>query len=66
MADEAPDRLLRLAVVIPMVGLSKAMIYRKIRAGSFPQPYKPGGVASRWSEREVVAWLEGISSRRVA
>lgn len=53
-----PDRLLKLEKVREITGLGKTMIYRLIRAGSFPQPFKPGGYASRWSEDEILAWRE--------
>ena len=57
--DKAPiDRLLRLEAVEEIVGLKRTMIYRLIRRGDFPQQYKPGGHASRWSEAEVIAWRE--------
>lgn len=56
----APDRLIRLAEVIEIVGYCKAMIYRKIRAGTFPRPYKPGGASSRWSLREVTDWVASV------
>jgi predicted DNA-binding transcriptional regulator AlpA len=36
------------------------MIYRKIRAGTFPKPYKPGGASSRWSLREVSDWVASV------
>lgn len=61
-----PDRLLRLAQVMEMVGLGKTMIYRMIRAGDFPAPHKPGGYASRWSEAEVRAWREKVAEERIA
>ena len=54
----APDRLLRIAEVEEIVGIKRAMIYRLIQRGTFPQQYKPGGYASRWSESEVTAWRE--------
>lgn len=53
---EQTDRLLRLAQVIEITGLSKPYIYRLVREGRFPRQYKPGGHASRWSEGEVLAW----------
>ncbi|MEO6248926.1 MAG: AlpA family phage regulatory protein [Sphingomicrobium sp.] len=59
------DRLLRLGQVIEIVGLGKTMIYRKVRSRTFPQPYKPGGVATRWSEKEVFAWLAALGSERI-
>lgn len=63
MTDEAkPDRLLKLSQVMDITGLSKPYIYRLVRAGRFPQQYKPGGYASRWSEGEVLAWRESQRS----
>lgn len=52
------DRLLRLNQVIEIAGIGKTMIYRLMRQQKFPQPFKPGGYASRWSESEVTAWRE--------
>lgn len=52
------DRLLRLSQVIEIAGIGKTMIYRLMRQQKFPQPFKPGGYASRWSESEVTAWRE--------
>lgn len=57
MASNA-DRLLRIVEVEEIVGLKRAMIYRLIKRGDFPQQYKPGGYASRWSECEIMAWRE--------
>lgn len=51
------DRLLKLTQVMEMVGIGRTMIYRLIRRGDFPQPFKPGGYASRWSEAEVRGWI---------
>jgi prophage regulatory protein len=53
---DVEDRLLPLTAVMDIVGLGKSMIYRLEREGKFPQRYKPGGSASRWSEQEVLAW----------
>ncbi|WP_336508260.1 helix-turn-helix transcriptional regulator [Sphingobium yanoikuyae] len=57
MPNEA-DRLIPLAEVKELTGLGKTMIYRLIKAGEFPQQFKPGGYASRWNEGEVRAWRE--------
>ncbi|MFZ3484245.1 helix-turn-helix transcriptional regulator [Sphingomonas sp. 3-13AW] len=62
---DAPDRLLRLPEVSEMVGLSKSMIYRKMRDGSFPAAIKPGGVSTRWKESEVCRWVEKVSENRI-
>lgn len=52
------DRLLRLREVIEITGIGKTMIYRLMHESRFPQQYKPGGYASRWSESEIIAWRE--------
>lgn len=65
MADSAagagsqtqPDRFLKLEEVSRRVGLGKSMIYELIGLKRFPAPYKLTRFASRWSEREVVAWI---------
>ncbi|MBZ9649973.1 AlpA family phage regulatory protein [Sphingobium sp. 3R8] len=53
-----------MAEVQDLTGLSKAMIYRLINRGSFPQQFKPGGFASRWSECEVLDWRESQRVKR--
>lgn len=63
-ATDDLDRLLPIARVVEVAGLSRAMIYRKTRAGTFPAPYKPGGVASRWSESELRAWKGQVFADR--
>jgi prophage regulatory protein len=57
---EQPERLLRLPEVCRRVGLGKSMIYDMIRQDRFPPPYKISPFASRWSEREVVAWIDEV------
>lgn len=59
-----PDRLLPLRSVIEIAGLGKTMIYRLMRQGDFPQAYKPGGYASRWSERELIDWQATVAAKR--
>lgn len=55
-----PERLLKIDEVKRRVGLGKTMIYDLIRAGRFPQPYKVSPFASRWSEREIVRWIDDV------
>jgi prophage regulatory protein len=42
------------------VGLGKTMIYAMIGEGRFPRPYKTTPAAARWSEREIVAWVNDV------
>ncbi|WP_084390919.1 helix-turn-helix transcriptional regulator [Novosphingobium capsulatum] len=52
------DRLIRIDEVIEITGMGKTSIYRLMRQGQFPQQFKPGGYASRWSESEIRTWRE--------
>ena len=66
MTDLLNDRLLRLAQVLEITGLSKAMVYRLVSEGKFPKPCKPGGIATRWVESELRAWREQVEAARAA
>jgi prophage regulatory protein len=57
---DSPDRFVKLDEVKRRVGLGKSMIYRLIQEGKFPAPYKLSPLASRWSNREIVAWIEDV------
>lgn len=57
---EKPDRLIKLDEVKARVGLGKSMIYRFIQQGTFPAPYKVSPYASRWSDQEVIAWINDV------
>jgi len=60
MTSDGVDRLIRLDEVKRRVGLGKTMIYRLIQQQRFPAPYKISKFASRWSEREIVAWIDAV------
>ena len=55
-----PDRLLKIDEVKQRVGLGKTMIYRLIQDGKFPAPYKISPFAARWSNHEILAWIEKV------
>ncbi len=57
---DQPERFLKLDEVKRRVGLGKSMIYRLIQEGKFPPPYKLSPFASRWSDREIVAWIDEV------
>jgi prophage regulatory protein len=57
---DTPDRFLRLDEVKRRVGLGKSMIYRLIQERKFPAPYKLSPFASRWSDREIAAWINDV------
>lgn len=57
---DKPERLIKLAEVSKRVGIGKSMIYRKIKEGTFPRPYKLSPFAARWSEQEITAWIAEV------
>jgi prophage regulatory protein len=58
--DDQPDRFVKLDEVKRRVGLGKSMIYQLIQEQRFPAPYKLSSFASRWSDREIVAWINDV------
>lgn len=54
-------RLISLKTVIEMSSMSRATIYRQVKAGHFPEPVKvTGGPNARrvaWREDEILLWL---------
>ena len=58
--EQKPERLIKIDEVKRRVGLGKSMIYRLIQEGKFPAPYKVTALASRWSDREVTAWIDDV------
>jgi prophage regulatory protein len=55
--DNVQRRLIRLPEVCNMVGLSRSVIYARIKAKKFPAQIKIG-YSSGWIEAEVQAWIE--------
>lgn len=55
------DYLIPRKIVEEMSGLSKATIYRLIKAGKFPPPRSIGTGAVRWKLSEVIAWQQSLN-----
>jgi len=49
--------------VCEKTGLSRAHIYKLVRAGRFPAPYKLSERVSAWSEQKISDWLEAKFAR---
>lgn len=47
---------LRLPAVKARTGLSRSIIYQKIKQGEFPAPIKLGPRVSAWVESEIDGW----------
>ena len=55
--DIQPDRLIRLTEVMDLTGLSRSTLYRKKRAGSFPESVELGERVVGWWQSEVLEWM---------
>lgn len=52
-----PDRILRLPTVLARTGLSRATLYRKVQAGTFPRQLKIAARCAGWRESSVNDWM---------
>ncbi|MCY4397605.1 MAG: AlpA family phage regulatory protein [Rhodospirillaceae bacterium] len=59
MSDFANDRMVPIRRVAELTGLHRTTIYRLIKKGKFPPPYKVGERASRWPENVIREWVRG-------
>lgn len=55
--DNVQRRIIRLPEVCRLVGLSRSVIYARIKARKFPAPIKLG-YSSGWIESEVHRWVD--------
>lgn len=51
------DFLIRLPSVSTRVGLSRATIYRLLKAGAFPAPVRIGARSVAWRASDIDAWV---------
>jgi prophage regulatory protein len=63
-SQDPPERVLRLREVVSRVGLSRATVWRKIRARDFPAPLALGPQSVGWIEREIADWIAERAARR--
>ena len=56
VTQETP-RILRLGALTQLTQMSKASIYRQIRAGTMPRPLRLGPRAVGWLREEIDEWL---------
>ena len=56
--QQHPRSILRLPDLERAVGLSRATIYAKVKAGEFPRPIELGARAVGWRSDEVATWLD--------
>ena len=63
---ESYVRFLKLVEVLRLVALSKAELYRRLAAGTFPQAIRLGERSIAFSSAEVEAWQEARIAERDA
>ena len=66
MAFPSPNRFMRLKEVLDITGLSRATLYRKIQAGTFPHQHKLAERCCGWKAHEVDVWLKNPVTFTVA
>ncbi len=54
----------RLTLIKTRVGLSKATIYKMIKAGQFPAPKQLGARSVGWLESDIQAWIDSRPSTK--
>lgn len=54
--------MLKIKDVIQKTAISKAQIYRKIKAGEFPKPLKQGTRAVAWKLSDIDNFLQNLSN----
>lgn len=52
-----PLKLMRIADVTTLTGLSRSSVYAAVKLGAFPAPINIGIRASAWIQDEVHAWM---------
>jgi prophage regulatory protein len=54
---QAPKNVLRKPAVEKKTGLSRMTIWRRVREGRFPAPFKLSDNAVGWLESDIDAWI---------
>lgn len=58
-----PDcAIVRQRQIVPLIGLSASTLWRYVRSGKFPKPFKVGANSTAWRWGDVRAWLDARAS----
>lgn len=61
------EQYLSMAAVVRIVGLSRQVIWRRRRAGTFPEPVKLGSLRPlRFLRSEITQWMQARQDERDA
>ena len=65
IAQQISEILLRRKEVERLTALSRATIYRLIKAGKFPLPVEIGTGSVRWRQTDVLAWQASLPTSQM-
>lgn len=68
MAHLVGKRMLRIhrrPRVLKLVGLSDTTLWRRVRAGDFPAPFRLSPRAVGWLASDIEDWIQSRASRRI-
>lgn len=65
MTSQPLDRIVRLNSVLDRTGLSRATLYRKVAAGTFPRQVRIASRCVGWRESAINDWLSNPMFYRV-
>ena len=60
--DVKPE-IIRTNALAEMLGISRVTLWRRVRDGEMPRPFRLGGPCTKavgWKRGEIEAWLEGL------
>lgn len=57
---------IRLTQLVALIPFSRASVWRKVKAGTFPQPVKLSERVTAWKAEDVRAWIEAQGAREEA
>lgn len=52
--------MLRLPEVLKVTGMKRATLYKAVREGQFPAPFRVYGRSVAWRREEIEVWMEGL------
>lgn len=55
-------QIYRLPEVVKITGLAKSTIYKKVLAGTFPQPRKLTSKTVGWTDKAIAEWIENLEA----
>ena len=59
---QSGDRLLRLAELTAILGISRSTVYRYLAAGRLPQPIHLSSRCIAWKASTISAWMDALAA----